>query len=273
MRQMGITKIMVGAAVSLAIAAGSAQGATCGNGPGGFNKWLGEFKEEAVRDGIRRSTVDRALAGVKYSRRVIGFDRNQKSFKLSFDAFYRRRVDQRMINRGRRFIANNRSLITRIESRYGVPGALVVAVWALETGFGANSGNLPVIQSLATLAYDCRRSEFFTRELLAALKIVDRGEMRPSEMRGAWAGEIGQTQFLAERYLNYAVDFDNNGRRDLMRSVPDVLASTANWFSRNGWRRGQPWGPGTANYAVIGKWNRATVYQRTIAKLAEEIAR
>ena len=177
-----------------------------------------------------------------------------------------------MINRGRKFLRDNAAKMSRIEDRYGVPGTVLGSVWALDTGFGRDSGNLPFMQSLATLSYDCRRSTFFTRELVAALKIVDRGDMRASEMRGAWAGEIGQTQFLAERYLNYAVDHDRDGRRDLMRSVPDVLASTANWFSRNGWRRGQAWGPGTANYGVIAKWNRARVYQRTIAQLADELA-
>lgn len=257
--------------ISLA-AATAAPAATCGNGPGGFNRWLAEFKAEAVAQGIRQSTVDSALAGITYSSRVISLDRNQKSFKLSFDQFWARRTSNAMINRGRKFLRDNRVMMDSIEQRYGVPGAVVVAVWALETGFGRDSGNLPVMRSLATLAYDCRRSEFFTRELIAALKIVDRGDMKPSQMVGAWAGEIGQTQFLAERYLNYAVDYDGDGRRDLMRSVPDVLASTANWFSRNGWRRGQPWGPGTANYQVIAKWNRASVYQQTIARLAEELA-
>ncbi|MEM0906251.1 MAG: lytic murein transglycosylase [Pseudomonadota bacterium] len=261
------------AVLATGIAVPPASAATCGNGPAGFNAWLNDFKAEAVRKGIRQSTVDSALNGVTYSRRVIGFDRNQKSFKLSFDQFWRRRVDQRMINRGRKFLKDNAAMMSRIEARYGVPGELLVSVWALESGFGRDSGNLPIMQSLATLAYDCRRSTFFTNELLAALKIVDRGDMRPSQMRGAWAGEIGQTQFLAERYLNYAVDFDGDGRRDLMRSVPDVLASTANWFSRNGWRRGQAYGPGTANFRVIAKWNRASVYQKTIARLAEEIGR
>ena len=267
---MSFKRLLIGIAV-LANLTGAASAATCGNGPAGFKTWLAQFKEEAVQSGIRRSTVDSALAGVSYSKRVIGLDRNQKSFKLSFDQFWARRVNQSMINRGKQYIASNRGLISGIEKRYGVPGAVVVAVWALETGFGRDSGSLPVMQSLATLAYDCRRSEFFTRELLAALRIVDRGDMRAQDMRGAWAGEIGQTQFLAERYLNYAVDYDNDGRRDLMRSVPDVLASTANWFSRNGWQRGQPYGPGTANFAVIAKWNRADVYQRTIARLAMEI--
>ncbi|WMS43702.1 lytic murein transglycosylase [Acuticoccus sp. MNP-M23] len=245
--------------------------APCGNTSAGFNAWLAAFKQEAVAKGIRPSTVESALAGVKYSSRVIGFDRNQKSFKLSFDQFWKRRVNDAMIRRGRKYIADNAAMMNRIEQRFGVPAGLVVAVWALESGFGRDSGNLPIIRSLATLSYDCRRSEFFTTELIAALKIIDRGDMRAADMRGAWAGEIGQTQFLAERYLSDAVDFDGDGRRDLVNSVPDVLASTANWFAKHGWQRGQPFGPGTANYAVIGQWNRATVYQQTIARLASEL--
>ncbi|XWN31850.1 MAG: lytic murein transglycosylase [Devosia sp.] len=258
----------------MAMAVGmGAHAATCGNGPGGFNTWLAAFKKEAVAKGIRKSTVDSALKGVTYSKRVIRFDRNQKSFRLSFEAFYKRRVDQRMIRRGRAFLEKNKGMMSRIEQRYGVQGPVLVSIWALETGFGRDMGSLPILRSLATLAYDCRRSTFFTAELVAALKIIDRGDMRASEMKGAWAGEIGQTQFLAERYLNYAVDFDGNGRRDLMRSVPDALASTANWLRRNGWRPGASWGPGTANYSVLAKWNRAKVYQRTIAKLADELAK
>ncbi|WP_420394142.1 lytic murein transglycosylase [Acuticoccus sp.] len=257
----------------LGLALGPAAAAPCGDGPAGFAAWLADFKDRAMREGVSARTVERALGDVSYSKRVIGFDRNQKSFRLSFDEFWRRRVDRRMIERGRRYLADQRAMIERIEARYGVPGPILVAVWALETGFGRDVGSLPIMRSLATLAYDCRRSEFFTGELLAALKIVDRGDMRPEAMVGAWAGEIGQTQFLAERYLNYAVDFDGDGRRDLMRSVPDVLASTANWFSRQGWRRGAAWSPGTANYRIIAQWNRADVYQRTIARLADELAR
>jgi len=131
---------------------------------------------------------------------------------------------------------------------------------------------MPVLRSLATLAYDCRRSRFFTEELVAALMIVQRGDMRPSEMRGAWAGEIGQTQFLATNYVKYAVDFDRDGRRDLIRSSADALASTANYLKAHGWRAGQGWGPGTANHNVLKQWNKATVYQKTIAVMASKIA-
>ncbi|WP_108658752.1 lytic murein transglycosylase [Acuticoccus kandeliae] len=264
--------MVVAIASSVAITSLPASAASCGNTSAGFNAWVADFKTRAMANGISRNTADRAFKGVTYSKKVISLDRNQKSFRLSYEAFYKRRVDKAMINRGRAYLRDNRRLIDRIEKRYGVPGALVVSIWALETGFGRGMGNMPIVQSLATLAYDCRRSEFFSRELMAALQIIENRDMTPERMKGAWAGEIGQTQFLAERYVNYAVDFDGDGRRDLMASVPDALASTANWFARNGWQRGAAWGPGTANFAVIGKWNRAEVYQRTIAQLATELA-
>ena len=134
---------------------------------------------------------------------------------------------------------SNAALLNKIESRYGVPGEVVVAIWGLETSFGANTGNMSSLRSLATLAYDCRRSAFFTNELMAALSIVQRGDMSPSQMVGAWAGELGQTQFLASSYVKFAVDFDGNGRRDLIRSKADALASTANYLKAYGWKKGQ----------------------------------
>jgi lytic murein transglycosylase len=267
-----MSRTSVAIALVLALLAGPAAAQSCGDGPGGFNAWLAAFKQRAERQGIGADTLERAFAGVTYSSRIIALDRDQRSFKRSFEDFYRRRVDQAMINRARKYMRDNAAMLGRIEDRYGVPAALVVAIWGLETAFGRHMGDLPIIRSLATLSYDCRRSEFFTRELLAALTILDRRDMRLEDMRGAWAGEIGQTQFLAERYVCCAVDFDGDGRRDLVRSTPDALASTANWFRRNGWRPGAPWGPGTANYNVIGEWNQATVYQQTIARLAEELA-
>ena len=136
----------------------------------------------------------------------------------------------------------------------------------------AISGRFPTIRSLATLAFDCRRPDKFRTELLDALRIVDRGDMSPSDMRGAWAGEIGQTQFLPSSYLKYAVDYDGNGRRDLIHSVPDVLASTANYLKGYGWQRGQPWGEGTANFQVLLQWNAAQVYTKTVAYFAQQLA-
>jgi len=147
----------------------------------------------------------------------------------------------------------------------------VVAIWALETDFGAVMGKQPALRSLATLAYDCRRSEKFTGELIAALKIIDRGDLTPAEMKGAWAGELGQTQFLASSYLKFAVDFEGNGKRDLIRSVPDVLASTANYLKGYGWQSGAPFDEGSANFAVLSEWNKSPVYQKTIAVFAQRL--
>ncbi len=154
-----------------------------------------------------------------------------------------------------------------------MPGAVLVAIWGLETDFGANIGKFATLRSLATLAYDCRRSELFRAELMDALRIVERGDLSPAEMRGAWAGEIGQTQFMPSSYIKFAVDFDENGRRDLLRSAPDVLASTANYLASYGWQRGQGWEPGSANFAVIQQWNKSEVYAKTIGFFASRLAR
>ena len=165
-----------------------------------------------------------------------------------------------------------RQRFNAIEKRFGVPGAVVVAIWGLETAYGAQKGGqMSIVRSLATLAYDCRRSAFFEKELLAALKIIDRGDMAASQLVGGWAGEIGQTQFLPDAYVKYAVDFDGNGRRDLIHSSADVLASTANFLKGHGWQRGAGWGPGTANYNVIREWNKAEVYVKTISVMADKL--
>ncbi len=150
---------------------------------------------------------------------------------------------------------------------------MLVAIWGLETDFGVNTGKFSTIRSLATLAFDCRRADTFRAELLDALRIVERGDLAPTEMRGAWAGEIGQTQFMPSSYLKFAVDFDGNGRRDLLRSTPDVLASTANFLAGHGWQRGKGWEPGSANFAVIQEWNKSEVYARTIVYFADQLAR
>ena len=245
--------------------------ASCGTNGAGFKSWLNDFRKVAASRGISGRTFSRALGGVTYDRRVIRLDRSQKSFKLSFKQFYRRRVSAGLIRRGRALMRRHARTFARIEKRYGVPREVITAIWGLETAYGRVQGNMSVFRSLATLAYDCRRSAFFTKELIAALKIVQRGDMSPRAMRGAWAGEIGQTQFLASNYLKYAVDFDGNGRRDLRRSVPDVLASTANYLRAYGWKRGAGFGPGTHNYAVLREWNRAGVYRKTISVMAAKL--
>jgi lytic murein transglycosylase len=246
--------------------------AECGRDGSGFASWLQQFKAKAAAQGISTSTIASALDGVSYDRKVISLDRGQRSFKLSFEQFYARRVSGGLIARGRSLMKTHGATLQRIESRFGVPAPVIIAIWGLETGYGANSGNMSILRSLATLAYDCRRSEFFQNELIHALKIVDRGDMSPSQLRGGWAGEIGQTQFLASSYSKFAVDFDGNGRRDLIRSVPDMLASTANFLKAYGWRAGQGWHPGSANYGVIQEWNKAQVYVKTISIMADKLA-
>ena len=256
----------------LTISAPPAFAKSCGDTASGFSTWLSDFEGRARSAGISQATLARALAGVTYDRNVIRRDRSQKSFKLSFEQFYAKRVGPGLLNSARAKMKTHASLLSRIEKRYGVPKEILVSIWGLETNFGRDgSGKYSIIQAIATLAYDCRRSEFFTGHLMAAMRIVQRGDMTPAQMRGGWAGEIGQVQFLPGSYDKYAVDYDGDGRRDLVRSVPDILASTANFLKGHGWKAGASWQPGTANYGVIKDWNRAEVYARTIAVMADRL--
>lgn len=260
------------AATVLAISATPSMAKSCGSGAGGFSAWLSDFEGRARSAGISQATLSRALSGVTYDGNVIKRDRSQKSFKLSFEQFYARRVGPGLLNSARSKMKTHAGLLSRIEKRYGVPKEILVSIWGLETNFGRDgSGKYSIIRSIATLAYDCRRSEFFTGHLMAAMRIVQRGDMSPAQMRGGWAGEIGQVQFLPGSYDKYAVDFDGDGRRDLVRSVPDILASTANFMKGHGWKAGGSWQPGSANYGVIKDWNRAEVYARTIAVMADRL--
>jgi lytic murein transglycosylase len=259
--------------IAMLACASPAMAASCGSSAGGFDSWLGQFRREAVAQGVSEATVSSALAGVTYDPTVIRLDRSQRSFNLSFEAFYARRVNDALIRRGQNLMGTHRATLDRVEKRFGVPAAIIVAIWGLETNYGVLGAKMSIIRSLATLAYDCRRSAFFHNELISALKIVQRGDMSPAQLRGGWAGEIGQTQFLASAYYKYAVDGDGDGRRDLIHSVPDVLASTANFLRSYGWRSGQSWEPGSANYNVITEWNKAQVYDRTIAVMADKLAR
>ncbi|MCO6048861.1 lytic murein transglycosylase [Mesorhizobium sp. RP14(2022)] len=268
-------KVKIWAAAAFAavmLGSAGAQAAQCGNDASGFPAWLEQFKGEAQSQGISASTLNRALGNVSYDRKVISLDRNQKSFKLSLNEFMARRAPASYVKRAKGVMRQNAALLQRIEQRYGVQPEVLMAIWGMETGFGANSGNMNIFRSLATLSYDCRRSDFFTEELLAALQIVQRGDKTPEQMKGAWAGEIGQTQFLAKNYLRYAVDFDGDGRRDLISSKADVLASTANFLAQHGWQPGAGYEQGQPNYRVFADWNRATVYQQALALFASQIA-
>ena len=260
-------------AASLLAVAPVASAADCGDDAAGFDAWLTRLKRTAVTQGISPAAVNSALAGVTYDPTVIRLDRSQRSFKLSFEEFYAKRVDGSLIRRGQTLMRTHADTLNRIEKRYGVPGSIIIAIWGLETNYGSDSsGKYSVMRSLATLSYDCRRSDFFTAHLLDALRIVERGDLNLAQLRGGWAGEIGHTQFMPSGYYKYAVDFDGDGRRDLEASVPDMLASTANFLKGHGWQAGQGWEPGSANYAVIKEWNKAEVYQRTIAVMAGKLA-
>jgi lytic murein transglycosylase len=242
--------------------------APCG---GDFGAWLQGVKTEAGAQGISQRAIQSGLGGITPDPAVIARDHAQGVFRQSFEQFSGRMIPPRLA-RGAKMLAQYGPIFSKIEQQYGVPGAVIVAIWGLETDFGAGNGNFATIRSLVSLAYDCRRPDKFRGEIFAALKIVDRGDMAPADMHGAWAGEIGQTQFLPSSYLKFAVDYDGNGRRDLIHSVPDVLASTANYLKGYGWQRGQPWGEGTPNFQVLLQWNASQIYTKTVAAFAQQLA-
>ena len=258
------------ASALLVMCCGSAGAATCGTGS--FSAWLDDFKTEAAAKGISQTAIASGLSGVTLDPAVLSRDRSQKVFSQTFEEFSARMVPPRL-TRGANMLKQYGSVLGRIEQSYGVPGEVLVAIWGLETDFGVNLGKFPTMRSLATLAYDCRRAETFRSELMDALRIVERGDLAASEMRGAWAGELGQTQFMPSSYIKFAVDYDANGRRDLLHSAPDVLASTANYLASYGWQRGKDWEPGGANFAVIQQWNKSEVYAKTVAYFASQLSR
>jgi lytic murein transglycosylase len=253
-------------------AAAPARAAQCGNDAAGFPAWLEAFKQEATGEGISAGVVAAALNGVTYNTTVIHLDRSQKrTFGGSFEQFVAGRVTGGRIAKGKAMMQRYAGVLGTIQSRFGVPPEILVAIWGMETDYGVVSGKMPVFRSLATLAYDCRRSDFFRNELVSALKIVQRGDEPAAGMVGAWAGEIGQTQFLCSNYLKYAVDMDGNGRRDLIRSPADVLGSTANLLKSHGWSAGGGYEPGSGNFRVLAEWNKSSNYQRAIVLFAQKL--
>jgi membrane-bound lytic murein transglycosylase B len=254
--------LVVSSLLGLALA-GTAQAATCRN-PAGFQAFLDQIKKEAIAKGISPQAVDEALAGVQFDQGVIRRDHGQGVFRQSFEQFSQRMVNPRLA-RARALQRRYADIFQRIEAQYGVSSPVLLAIWGLETDFGAVHPNFRTVQSIATLAFDCRRTAMFQDELFYALRMVQEG-VSPS-MRGAWAGEIGQTQFMPSTYVKYAV-----GGKDLDHNVYDVLASTANFLRAHGWRHGAGWEPGQPNFAAIQEWNKAPVYSRTIAYFATRLA-
>lgn len=238
-----------------------------------FRQWLDGFQARARAAGIRQDVLDRAFAGVSPNADIIGRDRNQAEFTRTLWDYLDSAVSETRIRNGRSALQDNREILNRIERRYGVEAEVVVAVWGLETAYGAVRGSTNIIEAMATLAYDGRRQEFFEAQLIAALRILQSGDVDPRNMIGSWAGAMGHTQFMPTSYLDYAVDITGDGRRDIWSDNPsDALASTANYLSEFGWTYGQPWGmevvlPAGFDYAQTGErikrgtsyWNRQGV--------------
>lgn len=224
-----------------ALAAMVSTGALACQAEGSFEAWLQGVKAEAARMGLSQSAIDSALNGVRFDQSIVNKDRAQGVFTQDFLTFADRMADSYRLPQGQQAVQRNKALFDRIEQTFGVPGPVLAAFWGLETDFGGFLGDGPTITSLATLAYDCRRPQLFRTQLLAAIAVIDRGDLTAAEMRGPWAGEVGHVQFMMEHYLNYGVDFDGDGRVNMLKSAPDALASAANYLRALGWRRGEPW--------------------------------
>lgn len=263
----------LGLSVALLAGAGfatSAHAAKCGNNSAGFEAWVEEFKAEAAKSGIKPSVLDTVFSNVDYNVPTIRADRGQHSFKLSLDAFMKKRGAAGIVSRGRSILKSNAALFSSIESRFGVPPGPLIAIWGMETGFGSFMGDQHTLSAVSTLAYDCRRTAYFTDQLYAALKLVQAGTLSVNST-GAAHGEVGQTQFLPKNVLLYGVDGDGDGRINLIGSKADALASTANFLKGHGWRAGAGYQPGEPNFGAIQGWNAATVYQQAIAIMGKQI--
>ncbi len=262
-------RVRVAALLAAAVALTTpALAAPCGNSAAGFENWKSIFAKEAQARGAGPQAIA-ALMNATYSVGTIRADRGQHSFKLSLDQFMAKRGAATIAAKGKALKAANAALFSAIEKRYGVPPGPLLTIWGMETGFGSFMGNQPTVSAVATLAYDCRRPEYFTDQLYAALELVDRGVMS-AQTRGAMHGEVGQTQFLPKNILLYGVDGDGNGVINL-NTKADALASTANFLKGHGWIRGAGYQPGEPNFAAIQGWNAASVYQQTIAIVGKRI--
>ena len=210
--------------------------------PPPFNEWLIAFRAEAVDRGIRPEVLDQALEGVEPVAQILERDRAQAEFTLNLESYLRRRLTPSLVRTAQKMYNEHRSLLTKIGEKYGVSPRVVVAVWGLESNFGRFAGVRPTIPTLATLAYDQRRGAMFRNELLNALEILNRGDIELEQLKGSWAGALGQPQFMPSSYLQYAEDYDGDGRRNIWTSEPDVFASVANYLKQHGWVQGENWG-------------------------------
>jgi lytic murein transglycosylase len=260
------------ALAALAVGAAPARAAQCGDSPDGFRAWLDEFKQVAINDGVSPQVVDEALSTAQFDSSVLAHDRGQSALQGNAANFAAAHLSPSRVKQGKSMMLAYAEPLERIEQRYGVPGPVLVAIWGLETDYGAALGKYPTFSALATLAYDCRRGSLYRAELIDALMIVQRGLLSPGQMRGAWAGELGQTQFMPSAYLKYGVSANGGRGGNLMGNGADALASTANFLSSHGWQRGARWDEGQANFAALLEWNNAPVYAKTIAQFADRLA-
>jgi membrane-bound lytic murein transglycosylase B len=266
---LAVTHRLAALAVTALLAfAPAASAATCGNNAAGYPAWKEAMAKEAAAAGIGQRGLS-ALAQTTYATRTISADRNQKSFKLSLNDFMAKRGADTIVAQGRKRKAANPGFYAGLEKSYGVPAGVIIAIHGMETGFGRFMGDANVLSAVSTLAYDCRRPDFFKPHFMAALTMVDKGLMSPNAV-GAMHGELGHTQFLPANALAYGRDGNGDGRVDLTNEA-DALASTANFLRQKGWRPGGDYQPGEANYAVIQAWNAATVYQQAIAIMGARI--
>jgi lytic murein transglycosylase len=259
--------VLATAALILSLSTTTGLAAQCSSTGKNFAAWKTEFAAEAAANGVKARGIS-ALKSASYSNATIRADRNQKSFKLSLKQFLAKRGAAGIIARGKSLKRTNAALFSRIEKTYGVPPGPLLAIWGMETGFGSFTGNQNTISAVSTLAYDCRRTEFFTEQLYAALKLVDRGRLSATA-RGAMHGEIGQTQFMPKNVFLYGADGDGGGVN--LNSKADALASTAKFLRGHGWVRGADYQPGDTNFGAIQGWNAASVYQQAIAIMGARI--
>jgi membrane-bound lytic murein transglycosylase B len=241
-----------------------------------FQQWLQNFRRHAASEGISEATLRNALDGVRYRERVIELDRFQPEFVRPIWEYLDTAVSSTRISNGREKLADHRDTATEMQQRFGVPAEIIVAIWGIESNYGSNFGDFSTLEALATLAYDGRRRDFARGELLAALRIIDQGDIAADQMKGSWAGAMGHTQFIPSSFEAYAVDGDGNGQRDIWGSIPDVMASTANYLARAGWQTGQPWGeevrlPKGFDYAQTERLSSAEWRQQGVQAIQGEL--
>jgi len=261
---MNMTRKLVAAAIAVlafAPVGPDANAATCGSSAAGYEGWKQQFAGEARAKGISANTIG-ALMATNYAQATINADRGQRSFQLTLDQFLEKRGATTIVAKGRKLKQSQGALFASIQQRYGVPPGPLLAIWGMETGFGTQRGNQNMLASIATLSYDCRRSEYFTEHLYAALQLIDRGALSPSQ-RGSMHGEVGQTQFMPKAILAYGTGN--------LENAANALTSTANFLRAHGWKAGAGYQPGEPNFAAIQAWNAAGVYQKAIALMGRQI--